>query len=303
MVVFARVVEQDGFSAAARALGLPKSNVSRRVTRLEDQLGARLLERTTRKLRLTEIGRIYYEHCRRIAEEVSHAEISVDQLLEAPRGLLRLNASVTTGQQLISPLIAEFMELYPDVQIELFLSNRLIDVVEEGFDIVIRIGNLEDSSLIAKPLGESRFSFFASPSYLSARGEPSDPDDLADHDWLVMSEGHPPAKWLLVGGEEQRTVAAAPRAIVNDFTSLRRIALDGGGIAVMPSYMSDVLERQNRLVRILPGWSLPPVQFHALYPSHRGATPKVRAFLDFATERIRERLTDTEGQTGGNKVI
>ena len=291
IIVFARVVEQDGFSAAARVLGIPKSNVSRRVARLEDDLGARLLERTTRKLHLTEVGRIYYEHCRRITEEVAHADLSVDQLLEAPRGLLRVNASVTTGQQLISPLISEFMVLYPEVQVELYLSNRRIDVVEEGFDLVIRIGDLEESTLVAKFLGESQFYFYASPAYLERRGTPVDPDDLADHDWLVMSEGQPSPRWQIIGLKGTRTIAAAPRAVVNDFTSLRRIALDGGGIAVMPSYMSDILERQNRLVRILPGWSLPPVPYHVLFPSHRGATPKIRAFLDFVADRIRQRLT------------
>ncbi len=290
MLIFAKVVDRGGFSAAGRALGLPKSNISRRVSRLEDRLGVRLLERTTRMVRPTEIGEVYYRHCKRIQEEAEHASASVSQLLEAPRGRLRIGASVTTGQILLSPFLAEFMARYPEVQLELDLSNRRIDMIEEGFDLLIRIGQLEDSSLIAKRLGEARSCLYASPAYLDARSAPNDPDGLEEHDCLTMGDIQLATEWRLVGPKGSRTIAIRPRATINDFPTLRQIVLDGGGIAALPSYLCTELERQGRLVRILSDLSLPPVEFHALYPSHRGATPKVRVFLDFLVEKVSHRL-------------
>ena len=283
---FARVVEHRGFSAAGRSLGLPKSNVSRRVSRLEDALGTRLLERTTRRLRLTEVGTIYYRHCRRIVEEAEHAGRSVDRLLETPRGLLRVAATITAGQQLLGPIAAEFLADYPEIDLDLTLTNRQVDAIEEGFDVVVRVGSLEDSSLIAKALGASRFYLYAGLAYLDARGVPSDPDALAAHDCLIMGEDPSPTSWRLTGSDGNRTIDVKPRMIVNDYTTLRRIVVDGGGIAPLPSYMCLALVETGELVRVLSGWSLPEVPFHAVFPSHRGATPKVRAFLDFLAERL-----------------
>ena len=290
MTVFAAVVEHSGFSAAGRALGLPKSNVSRRVARLEDALGARLLERSTRRLRLTEVGTIYHRHCRRIVEEAEHAERSVDELLEVPRGLLRVAATITAGQQLLGPLVAAFLSGHPEIDLDLTLTNRPVDAIEEGFDVVVRVGVLADSSAIAKPLGASRFHLYAGTAYMGARDAPDDPAMLAAHDCLVMGEDPSPTTWRLSSRGGERTIRVRPRVTVNDYTTLRRVAVDGGGIAPLPSYMCDELERNGELIRVLPGWSLPPVPFHAVFPSHRGATPKVRAFLDFLAERIARSL-------------
>lgn len=290
MAIFSKVVDQGGFSAAGRALGLPKSNISRRVATLEERLGVRLLERTTRKVQITEVGEVFYRHCKRIEEEAEHASVSVSQMLESPRGLLRIGATVTTGQHLLSPLMAEFVARYPEVQLDIVLSNRRIDILEEGFDILIRIGKLKDSSLISKRLGESRFFLYASPAYLDAQGVPADPSDLIDHDCLTMSDRPSPTKWRLVGRDLTRTIGIRPRISINDFPSLCRIVADGAGITVLPSYLCTELEQQGRLVRVLSDWSSPAVEFHALYPSHRGATPKVRVFLDFLGEKISHRL-------------
>ena len=275
-----------GFSAAGRSLGLPKSNVSRRVSRLEGELGARLLERTTRRLRLTEVGTIYYRHCRRILEEAEHAGRSVERLLEAPRGLLRVATTITAGQQLLGPLAADFLAAYPEIDLDLTLTNRPVDAIEEGFDVVVRIGSLEDSGLIAKALGASRFHVYAGPTYLDAHAAPSEPAALAGHDCLIMGEDPSPTSWRLAGPEGERTIEVKPRLTVNDYTTLRRIVVDGGGIAPLPSYMCLALVETGELVRVLPDWSLPEVPFHAVFPSHRGATPKVRAFLDFLAERL-----------------
>jgi LysR family transcriptional regulator AphB len=290
MAIFAKVVDQGGFSAAGRALELPKSKISRRVSELEDRLSVRLLERTTRKVQITEVGRVFYRHCKRIEEEAENASVSVSQMLESPRGLLRIGASVTTGQYLVSPLIAEFMTLYPEVQLEIDLSNRRMDILEEGFDLLIRIGQLKDSTLISKRLGESRLFLYASPAYLEARGAPLHPEDLAEHCCLMMSDVGSPTQWRLIGPTDTRRITIVPRATVNDFPSLRQVVLNGGGVAELPGYLCAEHEREGRLLRVLPDWSFPPVEFHALYPSHRGATPKLRVFLDFIGKRMADRL-------------
>ena len=294
LVIFAKVVDEGGFSAAGRALGLPKSNISRHVSALEDRLGVRLLERTTRKVRITEVGQVFYQHCKRIEEEVGHASVSVNRMLESPRGLLRVGASVTTGQYLLSPLLAEFMARYPDVNLDVVLSNRRIDILEEGFDLLIRIGQLQDSSLISKRLGETRLLLYASPAYLGLRGIPSEPDDLSEHECLMMSDIGAHTRMRLIGPNGTRATALVPRTTINDFPSLRQIAVDGGGIAILPQYLCTEVEQQGHLMRVLPNWSLPPVEFHALYPSHRGATPKVRVFLDFLGEKVSQRLRSVE---------
>ncbi len=286
LIVFARVVDEGGFSAAGRQLGLPKSNVSRRVSRLEDRLGVRLLERTTRQVHTTEIGDVYYRHCKRIQEEADHADTSVNHLSEAPRGLLRVGCSVTTGRHLVSPHLADFLAAHPEVRVDLVLSNRRIDIIEEGFDLVIRIGTLNDSNLIAKNLGISERNLYANPVYLAAHGAPAHPKDLERHDCLAMRDAQGQVRWALQSDGLTETVSILPRTEINDFPSLLQVTLDGGGIASLPSYLCAGPIRDGALVRVLPGWSLPAVGFHALYPSHRGATPKVRAFLDFIAPRI-----------------
>lgn len=286
MVAFAKVVEEGGFTAAAERIGLPKSNMSRRVSRLEQKLGVRLLERTTRKIHLTEIGDIYYQHCQRILAEAEHAERCVDRLSSSPRGLIRISASTTVGQQLLSPVLAEFLSRYPEIKLQLMLSNRRVDLIEEGFDVAIRMGPLEDSSLVARQLGQSNLFFFTSPEYVKREGSPHGPDDLSTHSCLVMSELEIPERWQLIGPDSKRALAISPYAIVNDFVTLRRMVRDGCGITILPDYLTVKDEHEGRLVRVLPDWSLKSVQFHAVYPSHRGATPKVRALIDFLIEKF-----------------
>jgi len=295
MTVFAQVVDHGGFTAAGRAMGLPKSNISRRITRLERRLGVRLLERTTRAVRTTEIGDVYYRHCKRIEEEAAHAADSVGRLMESPNGLLRVSASVTTGQYLLSPILAAFMAAEPGVRVELMLTNRRVDIIEEGFDLLIRIGEMADSSLISKRLGHSGFNLYASPTYLKARGRPADLADLSDHDCLVMNEPDRRGQWRFHGEAGARSVSIEPRAMINDYPSLRRLVLGGAGIAMLPAHMCAEHEDDGHLQRVLTEWRLPGVDFHAVFPSHRGATPKVRAFLDFIVENLAKKLrTDPE---------
>lgn len=290
MVVFARVVQAGGFTAAEDTLGLPKSNISRRISRLEEALGVRLLERTTRSIHLTEVGEIYYRHCQRIIEEAENAAFSVDNLMEAPRGLLRVSVSVTTGQQLLKPILPEFMNLYPEIKLQLHYSNRRTYIIEEGFDLAIRIGRLDDSTLIARHIGQSQLFLYASITYLKHKGMPSEPRQLIDHDYLAMSE-EIPDHLDLIGPSGRVKVKINPRLIINDFVTLHHAMLNDLGIAVFPNYMCTEFEKSGDLVRVLRPWSASPVDFHVIYPSRRGVTPKARAFIDFVTEKLTARLS------------
>ena len=286
MLVFAKVVEAGGFSAAGRLLQLPTSNISRRVARLEASLDARLLERTTRRMRLTELGRIYYDHCRRIMEEADQAEQSVSMHRGTPMGLLRVSASVTTGIHLISPLLTEYLEAYPKVKVDLHLTNRRVDLIEEGFDVVIRVGSLDDSILTARYLGETNLYLWAAPAFTREWGVPELPSDLTRSQVLCMSDSGLSASWTLEGPSGTESVPLQPRAFVNDFTAMRQLLLDGAGIGFLPGYMCTEMEQRGHLVRILPEWHLPPVVFHALFTGQRGAVPKVRTFLDLIVGKL-----------------
>lgn len=286
LAIFAQVVQSGSLTAAANALDMPKSNVSRRLARLETELGVRLLERTTRKLHLTEVGSLYYEHCRRILEEAEHAELSVQQRLAAPRGLLRISASHSVGQGLLAPILGEFLARYPDVQLQLVLTNRRVDLIEEGFDVVLRIGTLEESNLVARYLCNSSARCYAGPDYVARHGRPSTPQELSQHSCLIMSDMPQPDRWTFTSAQGRETVTVPMRAAVNDFGTLRRMVLANAGIALIPDHLCEQDVEAKRLVRLLPDWSLPPTALHAVYPSHRGATPKLRALLDFLVEQL-----------------
>src|SRR5262245_4825160 len=187
MLVFARVVQAGSFTAAARELSMPKSTVSRKVSELEERLQSRLLQRTTRKLSLTDVGRTYYEYCARIAGEAEDAERAVGNLQKTPRGLLRVTAGINSTY--LGPIISDFLTRYPEVQLELFCTGRAVDLVEERFDVGIRAGTLLDSTLIAKSLGRVSWFFVAHPGYLKKRGRPKSPDDLKAHDCLFFGSG------------------------------------------------------------------------------------------------------------------
>ena len=287
MAVFAQIVNSGSFTQAAEELSLPKSNLSRRITRLEDRLGVRLMERTTRRLNLTEIGQIYYNYCSRIVEEANHADMCVDSMLETPSGVLRISASVTTSQYLLSPLMASFLAKYPEIKLQLICTNRQVDLIEEGLDVVLRIGQLQDSSLVQKKLGSSQLSLFASQQYLEEMGCPDSHTDLKNHRLLAMPlTKESSTTWNLLKGGQKISLQIDPMAKINDFTCLYNMVVDSGGIAAIPDYIVKQQQYSDDLVQILPTYSFTPVNFHALYPSHRSATPKLKVFLDFISEKF-----------------
>ncbi|WDE08202.1 LysR family transcriptional regulator [Thalassomonas viridans] len=285
MLVFATVVEKGSFTAAALAYGLPKSNISRKITRLEQNLGARLLERSTRAQRLTEVGKVYYQHCLRIQEEMQSAELSVNTLMASPRGKLKICTSVAVGQGLLSPCLAEFKRRYPEISLELNLTNRRVDLIEEGYDLTLRVGELEDSALVAKKLCTRELHLYASPGYLRSKkikvSDLHDPMQLAGLDALLMTGVENKGQWQLFQGKQAHQVEIKPAFCCDDFHVLCRLAQDDAGIALLPDYIGQQAVSRGKLLRLLPLWHYKKADIYALYPSHKGAMPKLRALLDY----------------------
>lgn len=298
LIIFAKIVELRGFSAAARSLGIPKSNVSYRMARLEERLGVRLLQRSTRQVSVTDIGDAFYKYCARIAAEADEAEAAVRDVQATPRGLLRVSMPVAFGCIFMVPLIVDFLTRYPEVRVKMVSTSRRVDIIEENFDVVVRIGQLASSSLIARHLGVLHQHLYAAPRYITRQGTPTAPEDLGTHDGFVLGDSDAMAQWTLTGDNRQETVSFSPRGAANDPMMLRSLVVGGLGIAMIPDILCQHEEEEGELVRILPEWSGPPIDFHVLYPSHRGIPLVVRTFLDF----IIKRLSALDGAKGRERI-
>lgn len=285
IVVFARVVETKSFTAAAQQLGLPKSTVSRKVSQLEERLGARLLQRTTRKLSLTEIGAAYFERCQRIVADIAAAEQLVGDLQSTPRGRLKVTAPVDLGAFALGTLTGSFLAAHPDIDVHLDLSDRLIDLVDEGYDLAIRFGPLAESSLIARRLATSSMGMYATRAYLERHGTPTDPDGLADHDLLVFAPVPRLSTWILHGDGEPVELTPSARMTSNNLLAIFEAARAGAGIAFIPGFVLSCAE-DDGLVPVLPGWRSAPIELYSVYPSGKNLAPKVRLYLDYLAERL-----------------
>lgn len=285
MQMFACVMEQGSFTAAADSLGLSKQLVSRRVAALEERLGVRLLNRSTRRLSATALGQAYLERVQRILQEVAEAEQLIGTQRSSPRGALRLSAPVSFGIQHLSPLLPGFLLRYPEVSVELDLSDRTIDLLAEGFDMAVRIGALADSSLIASPLMPLGMVTCASPSYLAARGVPQTPAELAGHECVLY--GHSAAvEWpFRLAGRLQR-VAVKGRYRVNNGELVRDAAIAGLGIARLPTFIVEDALASGKLVAVLDAFQLPGNTAWAVYPQHRQASLLVRLLIDYLREAL-----------------
>ena len=292
MLVFARVVQAGSFTAAAAELGMPKSTVSRKVTELEERLKSRLLQRTTRKLSLTDVGRTYYEYCARIAGEVEDAERAVSNLQQIPRGLLRVTAALNFA--FLGPIVGDFLKRYPEVQLELLCTGRTVDLVEERFDAGIRAGTLADSTLIARSLGRASWFLVATPAYLKKRGRPKSPNDLNEHDCLFFGSGPTTVALRLEKKDASVQVEVPARFLVNDLDILYDAATAGLGIALLPAFRCVADLRSHKLERVLRDWSAPSTPVHVVYPSARYLAPKVKRFI----EHLQERMTPPPWEVG-----
>jgi len=288
MSAFATVVDAKGFAAAARRLGLSKASVSRLVQRLEDRLGVRLLNRTTRRLSLTEAGRTFYDGAHRMLAEAASAEAAVTQLAARPTGTLRLSVPMSFGSRHLGPLLADFLAACPELGVDIVLGDRLVDLVEEGFDAALRIGALGGSNVVARRLCRIRRVVCASPAYLAQRGTPQTPADLAGHDCLHYGYYAGGRTWRFRDATgREATVEIAGRVEMNNGDALAALAEAGQGLCHLPTFIVGDALRQGRLVPLLPGWDdAEPAHLHVVYQERRNLAPKVRAFVDFLAARL-----------------
>lgn len=287
MVYFAEVVDHGGFAAAGRQLGVPKSKLSRRIAELETRLGVRLLQRTTRKLSLTQAGEQYHRHCVAMRDVAEAAQEAMQQARSEPHGTVKVACPVTLAQTTIGPILGAFLARFPQVRVDMRVSNRVVDLVDEGFDVALRVRNsLDDSgSLVIKNLGLTRGCLVASPAQLKRQGAPQSVQDLARLDTVAMGAVDGSSSWTLLGPQGQsHFLAHKPRLVADDLLTLKYAVVCGTGMSALPDYMCMEDLKEGRLVEVLPGWAPPASIFHAVFPSRRGMVPAVRRFLDFLGE-------------------
>jgi DNA-binding transcriptional LysR family regulator len=285
-LTFARVVEDGGFTAAARTLRTPKSSVSRAVALLEEELGVRLLQRSTRKVELTEAGRVFYDRASRALAGLEDAEAAVSDLQASLRGAVRVTAPPDAGAGILAPVVARFVERHPAVQVELVLTGRVVDLVAEGIDFAFRAAKISDSSLVARKLAVRNGALYAAPSYLARRAEPERVADLAAHESLLFRADHGRARWTLTGpgGEESIDVRGAISA--DDFAFLREAAVHGSGVALLPQFLAAPSVARGELVRLLPDYIGMRGEWHLVYPSGRYLPRRAAVFRDFVLAEL-----------------
>lgn len=287
MAVFVAVAEMGSLTRAADYLDMPKSNISRRLARLEERLSLRLLERNTRSLRLTEAGTLYLRHCQRMVQAAEEADQCMDYELEIPRGIIRITAPVTLGQQLVASLLPRYLQENPQMRAELMLSNQPVDLRHEAIDLAVQAGPLPDSSLMAQRIGQCTLHLYASHAYIQAFGEPQHPVELAQHRCLTMGTMTSPDQWLLFNKQEQAEVRVVPLVTVNDFMSLQLLVKQGTGIGLLPDYFcTKQAQNDTSLKRILGEWALAPTQLYAVYPSPTSLTPKTKVFVELLKQAL-----------------
>jgi DNA-binding transcriptional LysR family regulator len=289
MRAYARVVNSGSYAEAARQLGLTRSAISKAVTELERHLGARLLDRTTRRVTPTEAGRAYHERVAGILADVEETEAAISRLHDEPKGLLRVNAPMSFGTLYLSSAIADFMVAYPELRIEAIMNDRFIDPLEEGVDVTIRIGVLSDSSLIARKLAPARRVLVASSDYLKRHGAPRAPADLAAHRALNFGHASGQQRWQLQVGHEMETVPIEATLCSNNGDVLRAAALHGNGITLLPTFLVGADIAAGRLTIVLPDHPPVGLGIYALYAPNRFLAAKTRVFVDFLSARFGDR--------------
>jgi len=289
---FSIVVEKGGFAAAGRALDIPKSRLSRRISQLEERLGVRLLQRSTRRFAVTDAGQRFYRHCQAVMAEAQAAEEAVAQLTSEPRGLVRMSCPVSITQNAMAGILPGFLEKYPQVKLLLLSTNRRVDLINEGVDVALRVRfKLDtDADLVVRSFGHSRALLVASPGYLDARGRPGQPEELAGHDTISIAELDAQS-WELTGRDGRRfQLEHQPRLMCGDFPLVRAAAEQGLGVALLPESVCCAALSSGRLEVILPEWSPPQGVVHCVYPSRRGVLPAVRVLIDWLAEKMPEAI-------------
>ncbi|BEU03785.1 transcriptional regulator [Agarivorans sp. OAG1] len=284
--VFVAVVEHGGFSPAARSLGISKSAVSKRINLLEQQLGVKLLHRTTRKLSLTEAGKHYFEHAAKANNAAKDAQDAVAQLQGEPQGLLRINTPMSFGRLHIAPLIAKFLQRYPKITIDMVMDDKVVDLVAEGFDVAIRAGNLPDSSLIVRKLAPLKSVLCASPEYLKQQGIPQTIEQLAAHNCLQFSYSRDVKEWTFMRDGQSQSIDVKGNYRVNNSEALHEAMLQGLGIGRLPTFVAGPDIVAGRLIKLLDQYQMPNQSIYAVFSERQFLPAKVRAFVDFAIEHL-----------------
>ncbi|QJQ11392.1 LysR family transcriptional regulator [Pseudomonas putida] len=285
MRIFAQVMEAGSFTAAADRLGMSKQSVSRRLMQLEERLGVRLLNRSTRRLDATPLGQHYYQSALRLLGEVQQVEHDISGQAQALRGTLRLSAPLSFAMSHLGCLLTEFLQLHPQVDVEVDLSDRAVDLIGEGYDLALRIGGLEDSSLIARRIASVERVYCASPAYLQARGVPLKPEDLAGHDCLPYGHSRQ-VQWQFRQGGKAQAIQVTGRMRANNGELLRDAAIAGMGVTYLPTFIVGQALADGRLVNVLEEWTPPALQLSAVYPQHRQVARPVQGFVSFLRERL-----------------
>lgn len=284
MQVFVRVVQVGSFSAAARSLDLTPSAISKQIGRLEDRLRTRLFNRTTRRLNLTEAGTGFYERCRQILSDIEEAEQAVADLRSTPRGTLKLALPSAFGRLHVAPILADYLRRYPEMRIDLNLNDRLIDILAEGMDLAVRIGDLSDSSLIARRLAPNRRVVCGAPAYFAQRPVPGKPEDLLDHNCLVYTYRASRNDWHFSGPGGKETIQVSGNLEANSAEALHAAVLSGVGIGLLPMWLIGTDLKAGRIIEVLGDYHFPDSAVYAVYPPGRHLSPKVRSFVDYLAE-------------------
>ena len=286
IVVFTKVVETRSFTGAAEQLGLPKSTVSRKLAQLEERLGVRLVQRTTRKLALTDIGQAYYERCSRIVADLVAAEQLVTDMQATPRGRVRVTAPVDLAMRHLGRIIAEFLDVSPDINIELDASDRVVDLIEEGFDVAIRFGTLPESTLIARKLCTITGVLCASPAYVARRGAPNTVDDLEDCDRILFTPSPRTQSWTLEMGAATYEFGRPAKFACNNIGAVLESVLAGSGVALLTDFMVADYIARGALVHVLPDWRSKAIDCTAVYPARQNLPPRLGLFLDHLAKAL-----------------
>ena len=289
IAIFVKVVEAGSFAKASAQLDMPKSTVSTKVSALEKRLGVTLIRRTTRKLFVTDAGLAYHQQCLQALNQLTLADEQVTQTQSTPQGLLRITAPVELGGALLPSVIEQFQKLYPEVQLEIILSDRTVDLVADGIDLAIRAGDLKDSTLIAKKIGSVYFAPFASPKYIKANGEPKSPKELQSHQCIQFTPLGSES-WKLNGAKGTQTIQLPKKLMMNDLNLVKSLAVSGMGVALMPTFYCYAETGNKKLVRILEDWKSESRPVHFVYAHQAFVPKKLSAFLQVATGIMRESL-------------
>ena len=286
MRLFAKVAEAKSFTGAARLLGVPKQTLSRRIAELERALGVELLHRTTRRLQLSDLGVAYAERCADIVRIADEANRAVSEVHDVPRGALRVTADPVFGDAFLTDLVTEFARRWPETQLEVVLTRRRVDLIVERFDVAFRIGQSEDAALSGVNLGAARVRYCASPGYVARRGAPSRPEELKNHDCIVVASNGAPARWPFLGKSGPRLLPVSGRLTLSSLPMVRAAALAGLGVALFPEFACADDLRRKRLVSVLGGGAVDVGAVWLLYPARRFLPARLRAFVDLARERF-----------------